>query len=162
MSEKMVSKGLVGLSRCFKEAITLSGRSGNLLFVGSPFTCLPFAEFLSYAIRDLPIKVHFSPNGDPGKIALLVSKEGYGYNLGEASKEHSFDIVVLLGGLAMPTSKITPRELKNNLEKISKLDLVIGFYFMGIMNKPEWINEFNMRYMIDGDLSQVTLTECAP
>jgi hypothetical protein len=162
MSEKMVGKGLVGLSRCFKEAITTCGKSGNLLFVGSPFTCLPFAEFLSYAIRDMPIKVHFSPNGELDKIACITNREGYGFNLGEVTKERNFDIVVLLGGLAMPTSKVSPKDLKKNLEKVSKLDLVIGFYFQGIMNKPEWINEFNIRYMIDGDLSKVALIERAP
>jgi len=159
MSEKMIGKGLVGLSRCFKEAMVLGGKTGKLLFVGSPFTCLPFAEFLSYAIRDLPMKVYFSPNGEVDAIATIKNREGYGFTLGEVSKESNFDIIVLLGGLAMPSSKVTPKELKLRLEKISKLDFVVGFYFQGILNKPEWVDEFNMKYMIDGDLSKVTLTE---
>jgi hypothetical protein len=45
------------LSRCFHCAVKNFNREGNVLFVGSPFTCLPFAEFLSYsmisAIKDI-------------------------------------------------------------------------------------------------------------
>jgi len=159
MIEKMVDKGLAGLSRCFKAAISAYGRGGKLLFVGSPFTCLPFAEFLSHAIRDLPFKVYFSPDADASRIATIVLREGYGYNLGEAKKEGDFDIVVLLGGLAMPKSQVGPKEVRKRLLEVSALDFMVAFCFQGVMYKPEWLNEFKFRYFINADLSRVTLME---
>jgi len=159
MIEKIVDKGLAGLSRCFKTAISAYGRGGKLLFVGSPFTCLPFAEFLSYGIRDLPFKVYFSPDADASRIAVIVLREGYGYNLGEVKKEGDFDIVVLLGGLAMPRSQVGPKEVRKRLLEVSALDFVVAFCFQGVMHKPEWLNEFKFRYFINADLSRVTLME---
>jgi len=159
MIEKMVDKGLAGLSRCFKTAISAYGRGGKLLFVGSPFTCLPFAEFLSYGIRDLPLQVYFSPDADVNRIATIVLREGYGYNLGEVKKEGGFDIAVLLGGLAMPRSKVGPKEVRRRLLEVSALDFVVAFCFQGVMYKPEWLDEFKFRYFINADLSRVTLME---
>ncbi|MDD1764805.1 MAG: DUF2124 domain-containing protein [Candidatus Methanomethyliaceae archaeon] len=159
MKEKMVDKGLAGLSRCFKIAVSAYGKGGKLLFVGSPFTCLPFAEFLSYGIRDLPFKVYFSSEGDAKRIATIVPREGFGYSLGDVQKEKDFDIVVLLGGLAMPKSLVTPKEVKRRLLEISRLDFVIAFCFQGVMYKPEWLDEFKFKYFINAELSRVTLME---
>jgi len=159
MKEKMVDKGLAGLSRCFKIAVSAYGKGGKLLFVGSPFTCLPFAEFLSYGIRDLPFKVYFSSEGDAKRIATIVPREGFGYSLGDVQKEKDFDIVVLLGGLAMPKSSVEPKEVKRRLLEVSGLDFVIAFCFQGVMYKPEWLDEFKFRYFINAELSRVTLME---
>jgi hypothetical protein len=148
--EIMIEKGLVGLSKCFRKAIVDSKKTGKLLFVGTPFTCIPFAEFLTYSIRDLPIKTYFSPNGDVPVI--LNVKEGIGYIAGEKTDEKDFDIVVLLGGLAMPKSQVNPYELKEKLKKISKLDCVIGICFQGVMDKPEWINTFKFTYFINAEI----------
>jgi hypothetical protein len=157
--EKMVDKGLAGLSRCFRTAISAYGKGGKLLFVGSPFTCLPFAEFLSYGIRDLPFKVYFSSDGDSKRMATIVPREGFGYSLGCRQKEKGFDIVVLLGGLAMPKSLVEPKELKRRLLEVSGLDFVVAFCFQGVMYKPEWLDEFRFRYFINAELSRVTLME---
>lgn len=159
MEEILTDKGLSGLSRCFRRAIVESKRSGKLLFVGSPFTCLPFAEFLTYSIRDLPIKAYFSPNGDLDKISEIVAKEGIGYTIGNVEKVEDFEIVVLLGGLAMPKSQVDPASLKEKLSKVSKLDCVIGVCFQGVMKKPEWIDTFRFKYFIDSDVSRVSLFE---
>lgn len=158
-TEKLIEKGLVGLSKCFRRAVIDCNKSGDLLFVGTPFTCLPFAEFLTYSIRDLPIKTYFSPNGDPEKITEIVEKGGIGYTLGEITNKKKFQIVVLLGGLAMPKSQIDPFILRERLRTLSPLDVVIGVCFQGVMKKPEWKDTFKFRYFIDADLSSVTLFE---
>ncbi|MEM1574019.1 MAG: DUF2124 family protein [Candidatus Methanomethylicaceae archaeon] len=157
MEEILVDKGLSGLSRCFRKVIIESNKTGKLLFVGSPFTCLPFAEFLTYSIRDLPIKTYFSPNGDLDKIIEIIAKEGIGYTIGKIEGIKDFEIVVLLGGLAMPKSQVDPILLKEKLEKVSKLDYVIGVCFQGVMNRPEWIDTFKFKYFIDSDISRVSL-----
>lgn len=159
MKEILIDKGLSGLSRCFRKAIIESKRTGKLLFVGSPFTCLPFAEFLTYSIRDLPIKTYFSPNGDLDKIIEIIAKEGIGYTIGKIEEVKNFEIVVLLGGLAMPKSQVDPISLKEKLKEASQLDFVIGVCFQGVMNKPEWIDTFKFKYFIDSDISRVSLFE---
>ncbi|MGQ9760087.1 MAG: DUF2124 family protein [Candidatus Methanomethylicaceae archaeon] len=157
--ERVVEKGLVGLSKCFRKAIIDCSKSRNLLFVGTPFTCLPFAEFLTYSIRDLPIKTYFSPNGDTDRTTEIVERSGVGYTLGDITSKKDFQIVVLLGGLAMPKSQIDPLMLKERLRMLSPLEVVIGVCFQGVMNKPEWKDVFKFKYFIDADLSRVTLFE---
>jgi hypothetical protein len=166
MVEKMAEKGLSGLSRCFRGAISSFCKEGNLLFVGSPFTCLPFAEFLYYGIRDLPLKCYFMPGTDIAKITQLTPREGFGYQLDlQKAREHKqeekneFDIVVLLGGLAMPKSQVSPKILKEQLLKVSSLDFVVALFFQGIMRKPEWLEEFRFKYIVDADISKVVLEE---
>lgn len=157
--EILVEKGLVGLNRCFRKAVRASNRGGRLLFVGTPYTCLPFAEFLTYSIRDLPLKTYFSPNGDIEKIVESVEREGHGYTLGERVSGIDFQIVVLLGGLAMPKSQVDPLALFERLRDVSRLDFVIGVCFQGVMDKPEWKDVFKFKYFIDADLSKVSLFE---
>jgi len=154
-----VERGLSGLSKCFRNAVIKSNRIGRLLFVGTPYTCLPFAEFLTYSIRDLPIKTYFSPNGDTDKILELVDRKGYGYALGDCLIGGDFQIVVLLGGLAMTKSQVDPNSLKQQLSSVSSLDCVIGVCFQGVMDKPEWRDVFKFKYFINADLSKVSLNE---
>ena len=45
MSGKAELKGLAGMSKAFRSAVEEKMKGGKMLFVGSPFTCLPFAEF---------------------------------------------------------------------------------------------------------------------
>jgi hypothetical protein len=155
----MVEKGLVGLSRCFRSAVVKSNRSGRLLFVGTPYTCLPFAEFLTYSIRDLPVRSHFSPNGETDKIVELVDRKGYGYTLGDCVAREGFQIVVLLGGLAMPKTQVDPSTLRRKLSSVSDLDCVIGVCFQGVMDKPEWRDTFKFKYFINAEISRVSLFE---
>lgn len=158
-TETMVEKGLVGLSRCFRSAIVKLNKSGSVLFVGTPYTCLPFAEFLTYSIRDMPIRTYFSPNGETEKIVELVDRKGLGYSPGECVVEKDFQIVVLLGGLAMPKSQINPSALKQKLSVVSTLDSVVGVCFQGVMDRPEWKETFKFKYFINADLSKVSLFE---
>ena len=160
MVEKMVEKGLPGLSRCFRGAVKDFKGEGNVLFVGSPFTCLPFAEFLSYSIRDLPLKAYFMPGTDMSLIRQIVVNEGFGFQLGAlAVSVPKFNIVVLLGGLALPKSQVSPSALKKVLLKVSDLSFVMALFFQGIMKKPEWLEEFRFVYLIDADISRIVLEE---
>ncbi len=159
MVEKMVEKGLVGLSRCFKGALANYGKPAKLLFVGSPATCLPFAEFLCNSIKDLPIEPYFMPGADTRRIRRVTAAEGFGYQLGDASPAGRFDVVVLLGGLAMAKTLVDPKMLKQELLKVSDLKFVAALFFQGAMRKPEWMGEFEFNYIIDADLSRVVLEE---
>lgn len=157
--EKAAEKGLVGLSKCFRGAVSGYKGGGKLLFVGSPFTCLPFAEFLSYAIRDLNMKTYFMPGLDADKIREIMPVDGYGFQLGKAEDRGDFDVVVLLGGLALPKTYVDPTSLRKALLRVSKLDYVVALFFQGVMRKEEWLNEFKFRFIVDADISKVVLEE---
>ncbi len=158
MVEKMVDKGLSGLSRCFRGAVMNYGKPAKLLFVGSPFTCLPFAEFLCYSIRDLPIEPHFMSSADIKKVRKIAKEDGFGYQLGDETIS-KYDIVVLLGGLALSKTPVDPKVLKQELMKISDLSFIIALFFQGVMRKPEWMEEYAFKYLVDADLSRVLLEE---
>jgi len=157
----MVEKGLSGLSRCFRGAVSAFGKEGKLLFVGSPFTCLPFAEFLSYGIRDLQLMCYFMPGTDITNIIRLIPRKGFGFQLAMQVQEekNGFDVIVLLGGLAMPKSQVSPKVLKEQLLKVSNLDFAMALFFQGIMRMPEWLEEFKFKYVVDADISRVVLEE---
>jgi hypothetical protein len=159
MIEKSSGRGLAGISRSFKEAVLAHGKGGRLLFVGSPFTCLPFAEFLAYSIRKIPYAIYFAPDGYPEKISRIEGREGFGFSLGELSDDRGFDVVVLLGGLAMEKSWVDPVALKSRLVEVCNLGFIVGFCFQGVMNRPEWFEVFKFKYFIDADISRVILLE---
>jgi len=60
----------------------------------------------------------YIPNGTPVKAVKLTFIEGYGLQVGEKADSRGF--VVLLGGLAMPTSRVTAEAVLKVVEEISK------------------------------------------
>ena len=90
-------KGLNGQLATFKKEV---GDVEKITFIGSPGVCTPFAEFMAYAVRDK--ETHFIPllNIDDCHQFELKS---YAMVLNdEVSNPKDSDVVVLLGGLAMP------------------------------------------------------------
>lgn len=153
MSGSFEAKGLSGLSRCFRTAVEATKKGGAILFVGSPFTCLPFAEFLCYAIKDLALKPYFMPSTELGKIREIVKIEGYGCQLGDFSKDSLYQIVVLLGGIGMPKYGLPPEAVKGALSRLSDLQSTIAVCFQGSLKKPEWMEAFNFGSIIHTDLT---------
>ncbi|MDI9643964.1 MAG: DUF2124 family protein [Candidatus Verstraetearchaeota archaeon] len=152
MSARIEAKGLVGLSRCFRDAVHSTRKEGRILFVGTPFTCLPFAEFLCYGIRDLALKPFFMPGNQADKIREIVKMEGYGYQLGAHSKESHYDIVVLLGGLGMPKYGLPPAMLQEVLSSISDKENIIAVCFQGTLKSIDWTGTFRFKFLINSDL----------
>ena len=87
-------KGLNGQLVTFKEEV---GNAEKITFIGSPGVCTPFAEFLSYAVRDR--ETHFIPLMDIGECHEFESKSYAMVLKDEVSDPHGSDVVVLLGGL---------------------------------------------------------------
>ncbi|MBC7120198.1 MAG: DUF2124 family protein [Candidatus Methanosuratus sp.] len=152
MSGKFEAKGLSGLSRCFRAAVEGIGKDGNVLFVGSPFTCLPFAEFLCYSIRDFPITPYFMPLSETDRVREIVKDEGYGYQLGEFKSGGGYNIVVLLGGIAMPKYGVAPQIMKAAFDRLPGAKNTIAVCFQGSLRSPDWTGTFSFRYLIDTDL----------
>lgn len=141
-------KGLNGQLVTFKEEV---GDAEKITFIGSPGVCTPFAEFLSYAVRDR--ETHFIPLLDIGECHEFESKSYAMVLKDEVSDPHLSDVVVLLGGLAMPKYDIDTDELNELVHEILKEDgKIIGVCFMDMFTKANWPEKVDFDSIIDGTL----------
>ena len=115
-------KCIVSLTRGFREVVSRlpSGRGSKITFLGTAAVCLPFIELLAYAVRDLVSEMVYVPNTMLDKAVKLRYVEDYGFQVSEKADPRRSDAVVLLGGLAMPTSRITAEDVLNAVKEITK------------------------------------------
>ncbi len=143
-------KGLGGMLNGFRDLVK---DEKKITFVGSPGFCTPFALFLGYPVRDKELA--FVPSLNKEKARKIISTE-YGLELGEGSSADA-DVVVVLGGMAMPKIGVKPEEMKNFLTKV-KYKKLIGVCFMSIFEKSGWCQamefDYVMNLMIEGDVSR--------
>ncbi|RLF08011.1 MAG: DUF2124 domain-containing protein [Thermoprotei archaeon] len=145
-------KGVVGLTRCFKDLISKLNLSkeSKITFFGTPAVCLPFIELLAYAIRDVTNNMVFVPGVSIDMAVKLKPIEGYGYQIGEKADPHNSDVVVLLGGLAMPISKLTVEDIIDVVNKVLKRGgYILGVGFMGIFDQTGWSYRVPFTYILD-------------
>lgn len=155
MSSRQVvcsGKCILGLTRCFKDLVsklTLS-REAKVSFFGTPAVCLPFVELLAYAIRDLTSNMLYIPNVSIDMAVKLRYVEGYGFQTGERADPRSSDVAVLLGGLAMPISKLTAEDVIKAVAMVLKKEgAIIGVGFMGIFDQSGWTSKIPFNYVLD-------------
>ena len=132
-------KGLNGQLATFKKEV---GDVEKITFIGSPGVCTPFAEFMAYAVRDK--ETHFIPllNIDDCHQFELKS---YAMVLNdEVSNPKDSDVVVLLGGLAMPKYDVDTDVLNALIDDILKEDgRIIGVCYMDMFCKAGWPEKVN-------------------
>ena len=156
-------KGIVGLSRCFKRVLfDIGGRQKRVVFVGSESTCLPIAELLAYAGREMDHSWYFIPNGRKRDARRLEFKPGYGFQLGDEKFSGKAGIVVLLGGLAMPSSRVNSVEIGRLVSEILDRDgKVVGVGFMGIFERSGWVGKVRFDYLMDVLIESVKVDKFA-
>ncbi|MDD1753084.1 MAG: DUF2124 domain-containing protein [Methanotrichaceae archaeon] len=142
--------GLGGMLNGFKDLVK---DEKKITFVGSPGFCTPFALFLGYPVRDKELVFISGLNKE--KARKIISTE-YGLELGEKSSSDA-DVVVILGGMAMPKIGVKPDEMKDFLTKI-KYKKLIGVCFMSIFEKAGWCQALEFDYMmniiVEGEVSK--------
>jgi len=142
--------GLGGMLNGFRDLVK---DDQKIVFVGSPGFCTPFALFLGYPVREKELA--FVPGLDKEKARKIVTTE-YGLELGEKSLFEA-DVVVILGGMAMPKIGVKPDEMKDFLARM-KYKKLIGVCFMSIFEKSEWCKtlQFNnlLNIIIEGEVSR--------
>ena len=142
--------GLGGMLNGFKDLVK---DEKKITFVGSPGFCTPFALFLGYPVRDKELVFVSGLNKE--KARKIISTE-YGLELGEKSSADA-DVVVILGGMAMPKIGVKPDEMKDFLTKI-KYNNLIGVCFMSIFEKAGWCQALEFDYMmniiVEGEVSK--------
>jgi len=143
-------KGLGGMLNGFRDLVK---DDRKIAFVGSPGFCTPFALFLGYPVREKELA--FVPGLKKDMARKIISTD-YGLELGDRIDADA-DVVVILGGMAMPKIGVLPQEMKAFLAEMSYKKL-IGVCFMGIFEKSGWCQaldfDYVMNMVIDGDVSR--------
>jgi len=143
-------KGLGGMLNGFRDLVK---DDRSITFIGTPGFCTPFATFLGYPVRDK--KLAFIPNLKLEKARELVLTE-HGLELGKATGPDA-DVVVVLGGMAMPKIGVSIDEIAALLRRINYKKL-IGICFMGIFEEAGWLDspalkfDYVMDTIITGDI----------
>ncbi len=148
-------KGLSGVLNGFRDMVK---DDRKITFVGSPGFCTPFALFLGYPVREKELA--FVPGLAKDKSRKIITTE-YGLELGVQADADadvaSTDVLVVLGGMAMPKIGVKPEEMKEFLSKINYKKL-IGVCFMGIFEKAGWCPALDFDYLmnmvIEGEISK--------
>ena len=143
-------KGLGGMLNGFRDLVA---DDKKITFVGSPGFCTPFALFLGYPVREKELA--FVPGLSKDKARRINATE-YGLELGEVTIADA-DVIVILGGMAMPKIGVKPEEMKVFLAKM-KYKKLIGVCFMSIFEKSGWCQtlpfDFVMNMILEGDVSK--------
>ena len=81
----------------------------------------------------------------------------HGMELTDATDSEA-DVVVILGGMAMPKIGVKPEEMKEFLEKI-KYKKLIGVCFMSIFERAGWCSmlpfDYVMNVILEGEISRI-------
>lgn len=145
------AKGITGFLRSFKQIVDDIDKEKEIkkiVFTGNKFTCTPFVELLTYVIRSMGKEIIYVPAinlDDPYKVSL----SGVDCDFVKGGDPYNPELVVIMGGLAMPGGPEIP-SVEKFLEKIGNKDKkVIGVCFMSIFEKSEWCKVIPFDYMVD-------------
>lgn len=81
-----------------------------------------------------------------------------GMQLGEPA-DPAADMVVLLGGLAIPKMNTDVNEIKKVIDEITNPDnrMIIGVFFMSIFQEMKWTDVIDFDYLLDSHMQNTTL-----
>ena len=143
--EKMQDvKGLGGMLNGFRDLVK---DDKKIVFIGSPGFCTPFALFLGYPVREKSLA--FMPGLQMDKARSMAATE-YGMELAGATDAKA-DVVVILGGMAMPKIGVKAEEMKDFLGRMQYKKL-IGVCFMSLFEKSGWCQNLPFHYVMNVDL----------
>jgi len=108
-------------------------------------------------IRGSEKKLVFIPNTSVDRARFIISTPE-GMQLGEPA-DPAADMVVLLGGLAIPKMNTDVNEIKKIIDDITKADnrMIIGVFFMSIFQETGWTDVIDFDYLLDSHMKNATL-----
>jgi len=108
-------------------------------------------------IRGSEKKLVFIPNTSVDRARSIISTPE-GMQLGEPA-DPAADMVVLLGGLAIPKMNTDVNEIKKIIDDITKADnrMIIGVFFMSIFQETGWTDVIDFDYLLDSHMKNATL-----
>ncbi|RCV64047.1 hypothetical protein C5S53_10895 [Methanophagales archaeon] len=145
-------RGIVGFTGTFSESMADVKEGSKVVFTGSVAVCSPFIELLAYTVRDRGFDVLYVPKANANEARKIKEIENIGYSVvDEKGDPKNADVIVVLGGLAMPKFGCTPEEVNQMIESLSgdKKPKIIGVGFMNIFEKAGWDKKIDFDTVID-------------
>lgn len=147
-------EGISGLTKLFRESVASVPDGSMIVFVGSEAVCPPFAQLLAYAIRDRKMSMGFVPKAIWEKGRCMNWVDGAGFQIGnEPFDAAKANVVVILGGLAIPKFGCSVQEVNSLISRIPGITLVIGVGFMDVFRKAAWDKQVRFDALIDAYMS---------
>jgi hypothetical protein len=150
--------GIVGFTGSFRESINDIENNSKVVFTGSAAVCTPFIELLSYSVRDKNLDLIFVPKADITDAKQIKMLPNIGFSVvDENGDPKNPDVVVVLGGLAMPKFGCAPEEVLSMIQEISgeHRPRIIGVCFMNIFERAGWEKKISFDSLIDTRLETV-------
>lgn len=151
--------GISGLTGSFKEAVSKLPDGAKLVFAGSVAVCTPFAELLSYAVKDRNFDLVYLPRANISEARKMQWQEGMGFTVSQQKGDpYNPSALVLLGGLAMPKFGCPLTQVQEAVQRLCTKDtLVVGVCFMGIFEREGWTTAIPFDALINATM-EATLT----
>jgi len=150
--------GISGLTKLFREALVETDEGSAVLFVGSEAVCPPFAQLLAYAVRDRNLRFGFCPRAEIDHSRTMRWVDGAGFQIGtEPFRSTEADVLVVLGGLAIPKFGCPVEDVKLLISQIPNHRLLIGMGFMDVFRKAGWNIALPFDVLIDAHMSAEVL-----
>ncbi|NYB51433.1 MAG: DUF2124 family protein [Methanobacteriaceae archaeon] len=150
--------GIVGFTSAFRESLKDIENGSTVVFAGSVAVCTPFIELLAYAVRDKDFQMIYVPKSDIKSAKKIEEQPGIGFSVVNQEVELvNPDVLVVMGGLAMPKFGCSPEDVLKMLEEISGAEKpkTIGVCFMNIFEKAGWNKKIPFDVLIDTSLETV-------
>ncbi|OPX59420.1 MAG: hypothetical protein A4E25_01222 [Methanobacterium sp. PtaB.Bin024] len=150
--------GIVGFTGAFRENVKEIENGSTVVFTGSVAVCTPFIELLAYAIRDKDFEMIYVPKSDIDEAKMIKEQPNIGFGVVDQKADpQNPEVVVVMGGLAMPKFGCAPEDVVNMLEEISgdEKPKVIGVCFMDIFERAGWTKKIPFDVVIDTTLETV-------
>lgn len=150
--------GIIGFTGSFRESIKGIDNNSKVVFTGSVAVCTPFIELLSYTVRDKNFDLIYVPKVDIANAKQIKMLPNIGFSVvDEKADPQNPDVVVVMGGLAMPKFGCAPEEVDNMIQEISggQKPKIIGVCFMNIFENSGWEEKLDFDVIIDTTLQTV-------
>ena len=156
MELKEELSGVPGMLRPFKAYLRGAGLGAGdqVVYYGCPGTCTPFIELLGFAVRDLPVEQVYVPYADEAGAKVIRPVGGVGMQVSADAARVNPEVIVLMGGLAMPGVPVT-REAVQAAVGAHPEAKIVGVCFMQMFEKAGWLDAFDFDLIIDAALDPV-------
>ena len=147
--------GIIGFTGAFRDSVKEIADGSKIVFTGSIAVCTPFIELLSYTIRDKNFDMVYVPVADLKKAKMIIMQENIGYSVVDVPADPKGpDVVVVMGGLAMPKFGCSPEDVLMMINEISvdHKPKIIGICFMNIFERMGWTKKISYDILIDTNM----------
>jgi len=155
----MAKEGIIGFTGSFRENLNEIKQGSKIVFTGSIAVCTPFIELLSYSVRDKDYSLIYVPKSEKENAKIIKMRPNIGFSImDEKADAKNPNVIVVMGGLAMPKFGCAPEDVLGLIDDISgeQNPKIIGVCFMNIFEKAGWDKKIPFDIILDTTLETVT------